>query len=322
MGEMVLSAVIITRNEESNIAACIQSVLKDFSGLESEVLLVDSASVDRTLSVAGAFPIRIIRLSEGCLLSPSAGRYVGTLNTRGEFILFLDGDMRVIEGWTRAGLAVLADETLGAVAGRLYRVDPGEVPQLTNPDRLPAGSVMALGGAGIYRRRALRDSGSFNPFLKGEEERELGYRLTSRGYAIRRIETPMACHMEKSRTASEVGEKATHFYGVGQIVRAHPGSSLARHVLSVQWKEFAAAVLVAGPFAVAGVALIVGGGVMGGAVLVATLLTWMILSIVKGWERTAVFVRGRILTLWHFLRGLVAGVRRPEEYKVIADVVK
>lgn len=53
----MLSAVIITYNEEQNIARCLQSL----QGLATEVIVVDSASTDRTCAIAAGFGARIFQ---------------------------------------------------------------------------------------------------------------------------------------------------------------------------------------------------------------------------------------------------------------------
>lgn len=55
--EVQISAVIITFNEEKNIARCIESVID----LADEVLVVDSFSTDATQSICDSFGIRFIQ---------------------------------------------------------------------------------------------------------------------------------------------------------------------------------------------------------------------------------------------------------------------
>ncbi len=45
--------------EERTIGACIESLLELGTDLETEIILVDSASTDRTLEIAGRYPITI-----------------------------------------------------------------------------------------------------------------------------------------------------------------------------------------------------------------------------------------------------------------------
>ena len=104
-GEIDLSVVLVTKNEESHIAACIESALKETEGLRAEIILVDSASDDRTVEIASRYNTTIIQLDRRNLLSPSAGRFVGTRHARGRFILFLDGDMQLLPGWLSEGLS-------------------------------------------------------------------------------------------------------------------------------------------------------------------------------------------------------------------------
>jgi glycosyltransferase involved in cell wall biosynthesis len=53
----MLSAVIITRNEEQNIGRCLQSL----DGVADEILLVDSNSTDATCAIAERYHARIIQ---------------------------------------------------------------------------------------------------------------------------------------------------------------------------------------------------------------------------------------------------------------------
>lgn len=54
---MLLSAVIITYNEEQNISRCLQSLV----GIADEIIVVDSASTDKTCSIAEQYSAKIIQ---------------------------------------------------------------------------------------------------------------------------------------------------------------------------------------------------------------------------------------------------------------------
>jgi glycosyltransferase involved in cell wall biosynthesis len=88
-----LSVVLISKNQEWNIARLVESVLKETDRLPArEIVLVDSASTDRTIEIAAQYPISVLRLCPKQRLTAAAGRYVGTKQTRGGLVLFLDGD--------------------------------------------------------------------------------------------------------------------------------------------------------------------------------------------------------------------------------------
>ena len=52
-----ISVLVMTFNEEANIALCLQTV----SGWASEIFVVDSFSTDRTEEIARRFPIKFIQ---------------------------------------------------------------------------------------------------------------------------------------------------------------------------------------------------------------------------------------------------------------------
>jgi len=87
---VLLSAAIITKNEEDKIADCLDSVA--FAG---EVVVVDSGSTDRTVEIAKAKGARVI-----------FNQWPGHIQqknfaidqTRGEWVLSLDADERVSPG--------------------------------------------------------------------------------------------------------------------------------------------------------------------------------------------------------------------------------
>src|SRR5215471_6585701 len=84
---MEISVVIVTYNSARCIARCLQSVLKQ-RGVEFEVIVVDNASADETVSLVKPFPVRLVASREnlgfgrGCNLgfAGSTGRFVYLLN--------------------------------------------------------------------------------------------------------------------------------------------------------------------------------------------------------------------------------------------------
>jgi len=198
-----LSVVIICKNEARNIAAAIESVLTATAAWpDTEILLVDSVSTDKTIEIACRYPIKIIQLDPACLLSPSAGRYVGLQQTQGEFVYFLDGDMSLDADWFTHALPLLVSQTqLAAVSGKCHEIsyDDSYTQVVSDkPDRFDVGTqvqqVHHLGQSSLYRRRSLEQVGSFNPYLTNEEELELGLRLSAAGYGLQRIPVPMTVH--------------------------------------------------------------------------------------------------------------------------------
>jgi glycosyltransferase involved in cell wall biosynthesis len=94
-----LSIVIPAHNEETYIASCLRAVLRDAcaSGYETEIIVVDNASTDRTAAVAAVFPgVRVVEEPQKGL---SMARHRGYLESRGELIVNLDADTRMPSGY-------------------------------------------------------------------------------------------------------------------------------------------------------------------------------------------------------------------------------
>ena len=83
-----ISAIIITRNEEKNIAACVRSV-KPFS---DEVLVIDSSSTDRTVPISRGLGCRVlVRKFDTFIHQKNFGLSMARFN----MVFFIDADERV-----------------------------------------------------------------------------------------------------------------------------------------------------------------------------------------------------------------------------------
>ena len=88
---MKLTAVIPTKNEGKNIRACVASFLPAIREGWGEVIVVDNASDDDTAAQARAPGVRVIQKGP----ERSAQRNEGWRQARGEYVFFVDADMRV-----------------------------------------------------------------------------------------------------------------------------------------------------------------------------------------------------------------------------------
>src|SRR5947209_6127624 len=185
-----LSVVLIARNQEQTIGRLIESVLRETPEIgTTEVILADSASSDRTVEIALRYPVAVLGLPDGEWLCPSAGRAAGFAVSTGKRVLFLDGDMELCSGWLAPAVGALdADPQLAAVTGLLVDGPGGEVKLPTDPlgpvavNGEPGWELPHPAGAGVYRRSALEETGSFNPYLRSDQEPELALRLRAPGY--------------------------------------------------------------------------------------------------------------------------------------------
>ncbi len=90
---MILSIIIPTKNEEKYLPELLESVRRqNFPAPEYEIIVADNKSKDKTREIAGKFKCKI---TKGSL--PGAGRNLGAKAAKGEYLLFLDADTRLLK---------------------------------------------------------------------------------------------------------------------------------------------------------------------------------------------------------------------------------
>ncbi|WP_276301579.1 glycosyltransferase [Halorussus lipolyticus] len=283
-----LSVVVIARNEEDRIGDCLNSVFTATDAFDSEVVVVDSNSTDRTVERAREFPVSVLRIPDDDLTTPSAGRFVGAAFADGEQVLFVDGDMVLEDGWLEPAAEMLAENPdLAGVGGHLDQTDATE---LREPDWLH--------GVALYDADALASVGGFDPFLRALEDLHLGFELTAEGYRLARLPVTVSDH---AREASDYLEPVRRwrrgfFHGVADALFRSASSPrlLAAHLRA---KRHALAV---------GGWLLVG---FGSLVALPAFLLWLaasavgfaVLARLEGFERAY-----KLVTLWVLLWGGVA----------------
>ena len=85
-----ISVIIPTKNEEDNIKSLLNNLL-DFLPKESEVIIADSNSTDKTISYINSYSDDRIKIIEGGL--PSYGRNKGASISKSDYLIFIDADM-------------------------------------------------------------------------------------------------------------------------------------------------------------------------------------------------------------------------------------
>ena len=232
-----ISAIIIARNEEGNIGEAVSAVLRGLEHARAagilrsyEILLVDSASTDRTVEVASQYPIGIIRLRRGWPLSASAGRAAGARLSAGRFLLFVDGDYFLSETWLPIALPLLDRSAVAAVCGTHLEEITGTTilrRRWAEQQGTPKETIDEVDSAplGVFRREAYEAVGGFHPYLRGGEDRDLGLRLQDAGWRILETAEPMGVHRFAPWNSSTIyfdyyRSVAVWSLGDGQVCRA------------------------------------------------------------------------------------------------------
>ena len=235
-----VSIVIKAFNEEENICAAIESSLLAVAEVGGEVVLADSYSTDRTVELASRYPIRIVQLAHPHERCCGAGPQLGYQHSLGEYVYILDGDMRMLRGFLAPALAFLARHPEAAgVGGRLVELNTESLEYrergLRAAAHLSPGEVDRLDGGGLYRRRAIEESGYFSDRnLHSYEEFDLGVRLRALGWKLWRLPVDAVTHYGHDASPYQLlmrRWRTGYVCGLGELVRAAVGQPRMRLVL-------------------------------------------------------------------------------------------
>ncbi len=183
----LISAIITTRNEERNIAACLRAVCAQSIARDAlEIIVVDNNSTDRTIEIARPLLDQLVV----CGPERSAQRNEGVRIARAPVVMYLDADMRLSPTVVEECLAVLdAQPEVVAlyipeiVIGRGYWI------RVRNFER-GFYDATVIDAVRVVRRDIFLATGGFDLSLCGPEDWDLDRRLMQRG-ALRLIHAPL-----------------------------------------------------------------------------------------------------------------------------------
>jgi glycosyltransferase involved in cell wall biosynthesis len=196
---MLLSIIVISKNEEKNIRRCLKSLFNNIKNIDFETILIDSNSSDNTVEIAKEFPCKILKVKSN-IYTAALGRQIGLDMSVGEYAMFLDGDMEICPEWIEEGLNFLlksSSSTLGVVGIRKdYIYKEGEIQKIiSNTYGIEkTGKSPHFGGAIMVKANFLRKVGGYTISLTSNEEPELHSRILKQKYEIYEIPIPMIIH--------------------------------------------------------------------------------------------------------------------------------
>lgn len=334
MSELI-SVVVISKNEEEFIGKCIESVLeatKDFDNYE--ILLVDSASADGTIEIAKEYPIKIIQLKSSWLLSSTAGQYIGCYYSQGKYIQIVGGDMTLNKDWLKKALPILEkNEWIAGVVGipsqepyDNYLAKQFEKNFKSFDETTKEGGLELAEGAILFRKDVLEKSGSWNPYLVAEGERELSKRITNIGYKFYFLKVPSTHHLGLKDVKSTGLMKQVFRYatGQGQILRY----SLRDKDLRKYWVSLSKSFFTISFLSIFGLVAIAVSFISGTLILIYGWLTTILLYLMVVSVKKHSFVKGilhfgdQLLKYPFALKGFLKTPRDPKTYPTDVVVLK
>lgn len=193
--------VAIGRNEGERLRRSLLSIERAGPGLVTAY--VDSGSVDGSVELARSMGVEVVELDMSRPFSAARARNAGFERLKEvapalKYVMFLDGDCEVADGWLDRGrLELEARPKAAVVCGRRRETDPGRSVYNRLADLewdTPIGEAVACGGDSMIRAVAFEAVGGFDPTAAAGEEPELCQRLRRAGWSVWRVDAEMTRH--------------------------------------------------------------------------------------------------------------------------------
>lgn len=237
-----VSVIIKAYNEERRIEQALRSSLAAVAEVGGEVILADGHSTDRTVEIASALPVRIVRLLDGRERSCGIGPQLGFQHSSGDYVYVMDADMQLRPGFLREALAFLeAHPQVAGVGGRIVEMNLHALEYreraLRNAAHLSAGEVDRLDGGGLYRREAVLQAGWLSDRnLHAYEEFDLAVRLRACGWKLFRLPVDAVSHFGHEAPPYQLllrRWRSRYVDGLGELLRGAAG----RPHWSLVWRD-------------------------------------------------------------------------------------
>lgn len=244
-----VTVVVVARNEEKNIDACMRSLVGQIlHDVTMSVLLVDDGSTDRTVEYARrAMPA--VRVVSNACRSISANRNLGLHTAATELVAFLDADCEASPRWIQTLVEAFRQESSASNREHIAAVGGPNIPPRGSSRHYDAlgivldsylgsrgsvqGTVLAqygdvdhLPGLNVMFRKSLveRVGGWDERFARIGEDEDLSRRLRDRGYRLRY--TPHALVTHRQRSSLWAWGRNMFTYGKGRtwLMRRHPNA--------------------------------------------------------------------------------------------------
>lgn len=191
----IISVVIPCYNQGHYLGEAIQSVLAQ-TYPHFEIIVVDDGSIDNTPEIASSYSsVRYIRQKNKGV---SSARNIGIGISKGDYVIFLDADDRLLPRAMEVGLAELHANPESVFVSGHMRLISSTGDTLPTPEQasvsgehyyaLLCGDYIGGTATVLYRKEVFKSVGGFNRILKNRQDFELYLRIAR--------EFKVCCHKE------------------------------------------------------------------------------------------------------------------------------
>jgi GT2 family glycosyltransferase len=228
------SIIIPTFNGGSRIGNCLDSLMKQTTGRDVEILVVNDGSTDHTANVVSGYSS--VRLIAQANAGPASARNRGALEAKGKILLFTDDDCVPMPDWLAAMLEPFNDpEVVGAkgvyrthqksLAARFVQIEYEDKYRLMAG--LPSIDFIDTYSAGFRRERFLEMAGYDTSFpVACAEDVELSYRMSARGWKMKFVPGAIVYHTHPATFSSYLKKKYKFAFWRVLAVRKNPSKGV------------------------------------------------------------------------------------------------
>jgi mycofactocin glycosyltransferase len=226
--EPLVSIVVPVYNRAHEIVPCLESLLHlNYPASRREIIVVDDASVDQTVSVVRGYDVRLLIQPKN--MGQSAARNAGVQAAKGEIVAFMDSDCTADHNWLRELLPNFHDPRLALVGGYVdtprgtSRLDRYEA--VHSPLNMGSKQVIGKGGNAVFyvptcnmllRKEIYIRTGGLDERLRVGEDVDFCWKLMALGYRL--MYTPEGRVIHKHRNHLFENFRRRFDYGTSEAV--------------------------------------------------------------------------------------------------------
>jgi glycosyltransferase involved in cell wall biosynthesis len=218
---MLISIIITVRNEERNIPNLLDSLVAQEQPIE--IIIVDSASEDRTLDIARSYAKRhdfIKIFKHGGTRGES--RNFGAKVAAGEALAFIDGDCIAHHVWIREFRKHLQKGDI--VAGRTINIGNKAFEDLDRVELYHKGFDLTYPSCNlVYKKNVFDKIEGFDPWFRTAEDIDLNFRAVDSGATIVYAENAVVYHRTRSNLLGFFKQAFWNGFGRKQLTLKHGG---------------------------------------------------------------------------------------------------
>ena len=249
-----VTVIVLNHNGRPHLQECLPSLLNlDYPSDRLEILVADNGSRDDSVAYASSFGPRVNVLSGKTNLGFAAGNNWAARAARGNYLAFLNNDMRVDRLWLKALVQGLHSESgTVCVTGKILswdgeRIDfnggalnfygmafqPGHgQPESESGSRPPGDILFPCGGSMLINARVFSQAGGFDEdYFAYFEDVDLGWRLWVMGHRIRYSPEAVSYHRYQGTSRHLPDERRLLLYernALYSVIKNYSDVSLAR----------------------------------------------------------------------------------------------